>query len=88
MIMFFTPYFDKSHMCCAREFLAMEYLEQQRLSKLGNTEVKTHGLIIPVVCRGESYLPSMIRAGRQYYNFSHISSRQEGSKQTRDSYLG
>jgi hypothetical protein len=69
MIVVFTPtYFSKNHTYCAREYKAMEELENERLDLLsGNV---SRGLIIPIVFRGEDYLPPEIRDQRQYYDFS------------------
>jgi hypothetical protein len=69
MIIVFTPtYFSKKHPYCAREFKAMELLEQQRLAKLAEPERK-QGLIIPIVFRGAEDLPQEIKGKRQIYNF-------------------
>jgi len=70
MIMIFTPtYFSKKHPYCAREYKAMEKLEQKRLELLGSPVDKQHGLIIPVVLRREDSLPPEIKRQRQYYLF-------------------
>jgi hypothetical protein len=66
MVMIYTPtYFNKNNRFCAREYRAMELLEQQRLIVTGN-----QGLIIPVVLRGAKYFPNEIK--RQYYDFSEF----------------
>jgi hypothetical protein len=77
MIMIFTPtYFDKLFPYCAREYKAMEKLEEQRLKLMeerfklvGKSIGKNYGLIIPIVFRGEEYLPPVIKRRRQYYSF-------------------
>lgn len=70
MIVVFTPtYFSKNHSYCAREYKAMEDLEIQRLSSLGYPVNRQHGLIIPIVYRGEKNLPSAISSNRQFYDF-------------------
>jgi hypothetical protein len=70
MIVVFTPtYFDKEHTFCAREYKAMEKLEETRLKLLGGSANKMPGLIIPIIFRGEDCLPKEIKERRQYYNF-------------------
>jgi hypothetical protein len=70
MIMIFTPtYFDKNNIFCAREYKAMERLEERRLQAVGRAADKKRGLIIPIVFRGEDYLPKEIKERRQYYKF-------------------
>jgi len=70
MIVVFTPrYFDKKSTFCAREYRAMESLEEQRLKLLPHAEDRRRGLIIPIVFRGSEYLPDEIRNRRQYYDF-------------------
>jgi hypothetical protein len=67
MITIFTPiYFDTNHRYCAREYKAMEFLEQKRISSNGSG----FGLIIPVVLRGVECLPHKIKNNRMYYDFS------------------
>jgi len=70
MIVVFTGvYFDRKHTYCTREFKAMEYLESKRLSLLGRSPDKQHGLIVPIVFRGKRKLPPDISDRRQYYDF-------------------
>jgi hypothetical protein len=70
MIVVFTPtYFDKEHTFCAREYKAMEKLEEVRFKTLGVRTNRTPGLIIPIIFRGEDCLPREIKESRQYYNF-------------------
>lgn len=73
MIVIYTPhYFDAEHSYCAREYRAMEKLEEVRLARL--PEQQRHGgLIIPIVLRGGQYLPSTIRDQRHYYSFERFS---------------
>lgn len=71
MIVVFLPiYFDDEHTFCAREYKAMEYLENHRLNLL-NPDEKQHGLIIPIVFRGLDDLPTDIKAKRHYHNFTN-----------------
>src|SRR5262249_35583701 len=70
MIVLYTPvYFDRHHLYCAREYKAMENLERDRLHSLGTQSLSTHGLIIPIICRGKEYLPHEIASTRHYYDF-------------------
>jgi len=70
MIMVYTPtYFHWQETYCAREYAAMEELEQHRLGLLGPAANGEHGLIVPVVLRGTSHLPDSIRRVRQCYDF-------------------
>lgn len=70
MIMVFTPtYFDNQSPFCAREYKAMERLEEERLKVLKRFTDKKCGFIIPIVFRGERSLPESIRGNRHYYNF-------------------
>jgi hypothetical protein len=70
MIMIFTPtYFSADHTFCAREYKAMEKLEERRFQALGERVDKRRGLIIPIVFRGADYLPKEIKDRRLYYNF-------------------
>jgi hypothetical protein len=73
MIVVYTPhYFSTENPFCAREYRAMEQLEQVRLARL--PEAQRHGgLIIPIILRGEEYLPPLIRSERHYYSFERFS---------------
>lgn len=71
MVVVYHPnYFDALHPYCAREFRGMRNLETERLAGLPNAEDKNHGLIIPVVLRGEKSIPSELVSHRQYEDFS------------------
>lgn len=73
MVMVYTPtYFNYEHTYCTREYKAMQMLEGGRLSKLGVSADKSHGLIIPVVLRGAKHLPDEIKRFRQYYDFERF----------------
>lgn len=73
MIVIFTPtYFHQSHLFCLREYKAMEKLEEARLKLLGLPADQQHGLIIPIIFRGEDFLPAEIKAKRHYYNFEEF----------------
>jgi len=74
MLVVYTPtYFSKVHLYCAREYRAMEDLEQRRLAKLKKSLSSECGLIIPIVLRGETSLPMKIKAARHYYSFERFS---------------
>ncbi|UFZ06511.1 toll/interleukin-1 receptor domain-containing protein [Bradyrhizobium ontarionense] len=74
MIVVYTPtYFSKRHTYCAREYRAMEALEQLRLGRLQRRLDREHGLIIPIVLRGEDLMPGAIKNNRHYYTFERFS---------------
>jgi len=69
MIAVYTPvYFHEQHTYCAREYYAMQQLEKTRLQGLPKSE-QEKGLIIPIVLKGEEFLPLEVKSCRQYYNF-------------------
>jgi hypothetical protein len=71
LLIVYTPsYFDLKYSYCAREYKAMVELERQRLGMLGQGIDQTHGLIIPVVFRGENTMPPEIRKNRLCYDFA------------------
>ncbi len=73
MIVVYTPvYFSHSHTYCAREYRAMQDLEQRRLALLPNVQERQHGLIIPIILRGPDRLPAELRHQRHFYDFSNI----------------
>jgi hypothetical protein len=73
MVIVFTPiYFSTTHTYCAREYKAMESLENERLKLLGNALDKQNGLIIPVVFRGPETLPPDLKNRRQFYRFDQF----------------
>jgi hypothetical protein len=69
MILVFSPrYFDRTHPYCAREYRAMEKLEEERLARISNRPAS--GLIIPVIFRGDpAELPQLLKR-RLYWDFS------------------
>jgi hypothetical protein len=70
MIVLYTPvYFSLKHTYCAREYRAMEVLEEVRLARLPDQK-KDEGLIIPVILRGKEHFPLVIRDRRLAYAFS------------------
>jgi len=73
MVVVYTPtYFSWSHMYCAREYRAMERLEEARLSRLRNQQGREAGLIIPIILRGLDSLPDSIRDNRHFYTFERF----------------
>lgn len=73
LIVVYTPtYFSKKNTYCAREYKAMELLEEQRLHMLGFPKNKKHGFIIPIVYRGDRKLPESLKNERQYYPFENF----------------
>lgn len=66
----FTPiYFSQQNTYGAREYLAMESLEAQRLEAL-SLKQKEVGLILPVVLRGAGRIPTEIKSRRSYLDLS------------------
>jgi hypothetical protein len=74
MVVVYTPtYFSLAHSYCAREYRAMEKLEELRLSRLSDQQGRECGLIIPIILRGLESLPAAIRAHRHWYTFERFS---------------
>jgi hypothetical protein len=71
MVMIYIPkYFDEESTYCAREFKAMELLEEDRLTKLkAHGIVGDSGLIIPIIYRGRDFMPVYVSGNRNYYDF-------------------
>lgn len=68
MIVVYTPKYER-HLYCRREYAAMERLEEQRLALI-RSAVAPHGLIIPVIFKGNMKdLPDKI-SGRQGLDFT------------------
>jgi hypothetical protein len=73
MIVVYTPtYFSWAHTYCAREYRAMEKLEEVRLSRLKDQRGREAGLIIPIILRGQESLPAIIRSKRHWYTFERF----------------
>src|ERR1700685_127336 len=73
LIAIYQPnYFGTEHIYCAREYFAMQKLEDQRLALLPNAADRVHGLIIPVILRGEGAIPPEITNKREYEDFSRF----------------
>lgn len=84
MIMIYIPaYFDERETYCAQEFRAMLALEGKRLQRL-NGASGSHGLIIPIVCRGWRYFPKSIKAERVIYNFEPYLMQKDKVSQHKD----
>jgi len=72
LVVIYTPrYFDTQALYCAREYRAMELLEEARFAELGIPK-STNGLIIPVVLRGREDLPVAISSKRQFCDFENF----------------
>jgi hypothetical protein len=73
MIVVYTPtYFSHQNPYCAREYRAMELLEQRRLALLQGASRREMGLIIPIILRGAASLPHEIGAERHYFTFEQF----------------
>jgi len=74
MVVIYTPtYFSRLKPYCAREYRAMEMLEEKRLSRVQKALARECGLIIPIVLRGVKSLPIRISGLRQFYDFEKFS---------------
>ena len=73
LIVVYQPnYFDAQHAYCAREYRGMCSLERQRLALSRHAEDRDHGLIIPLILRGERDIPNDLAARRHYADFSRF----------------
>ncbi len=62
LIAVYTPsYLHPEHPYCAREFRAMEQLEQRRFEAVSTKSDKSGSLIIPIVYRGWNSVPEELR---------------------------
>lgn len=69
MVLIFAPiFFSEKNLQGARELLAMEQLEKQRLEYLPD---RHRGLIMPVVLRGRASLPALFK-DRQFVDLSEF----------------
>ncbi|HXO41652.1 MAG TPA: hypothetical protein VN999_09400 [Thermoanaerobaculia bacterium] len=68
VVLYWPTYFDGEHLFCAREFKAMEELEEKRLGLLPPGE-RANSLIIIVALRGFDQIPAEIRAKRLCKDF-------------------
>jgi hypothetical protein len=85
MIVVYQPnYFDTSNPYCTREYRGMCELEGQRLTSLANAQERNHGLIVPVIYRGERELPADMRDQRQYHDFSAFTLVGRGLSRNRE----
>lgn len=75
MVMIYTPtYFDSDHNYCAREFIAMERVEEQRFSALSRYGLPTPGMIIPIILKGRP--PQRVQGKRDCrYDFGQFTLR-------------
>lgn len=86
MIMIYTQrYFGKADEHCAREYRAMEILEEARLRAIETELCQEHSLIVPVVLRGASSFPPGIKAHRRIFNFeSYYLMESRARRKSRD----
>jgi hypothetical protein len=59
MIVVYTPRYDQSDYCI-REFCAMENIERERITRLGEMYNNEYRMIIPIILRGLKSLPDKI----------------------------
>jgi hypothetical protein len=71
VVLYWPTYFDHEHLFCAREFKAMEELEEKRLGLLPPEE-RANSLIIIVALRGFDQIPAEIRAKRLCKDFERF----------------
>lgn len=75
VVLYWPTYFSEDHLFCAREFKAMEALEQQRQQILTDPEERTKGLIIILALRDFHQIPTSIRATRLCKDFEGYTMR-------------
>ncbi|MDF0664695.1 MAG: toll/interleukin-1 receptor domain-containing protein [Nitrospira sp.] len=72
MIVVYSPRYER-HSYCVREFEGMRLVEQERRAKLGSAWSPAHGMIIPIIFRGDpAKLPDEIKAHRHYCDFTRF----------------
>lgn len=82
MICLWTPiYFSRTHNYCAREYRAMEILEEHRKRLLRTSSNSTQGLIIPLALRECNRFPCQLN--RLYVNFEDFLQPTERGKLTK-----
>ena len=69
MIVVYTPKYDERDYCI-REFCAMEKIERERITRLGNMYDIQYRMIIPIILRGLDYLPENIKKIQYQNDFS------------------
>jgi hypothetical protein len=87
MVMVYTfRYFDKNDPLCAREYRAMEILEEARLAELKLSQSKECSLIIPIVLRGKDKFPDQINIKRPVYDFTKYFILSKSERRKRHAY--
>ena len=71
VVLYWPTYFDQQHLFCAREFRAMEELEQKRLQLLPPEE-QNNSLIIILALRGFEQIPVEITRQRMCKDFERF----------------
>lgn len=69
VVLFWPTYFSEQHTFCAREFKAMEQLEQERLRALEDQAERQNGLIVVIALRDFRLIPAEIRQNRLCKDF-------------------
>jgi hypothetical protein len=88
MVMIYTQrYFGKADEHCAREYRAMEILEEARLKAIETEPCQEHSLIVPVVLRGANSFPRGIMAHRRIYNFERYYLMESRARRKSRDYL-
>lgn len=52
IVLYYPKYKEKRHIYCQREYMAMETIEEKRISILGE-KINNNGMIIPIILRGD-----------------------------------
>ena len=69
MIVVYTPKYDESDYCIT-EFCAMEKIERERITKLGESYDNKYRMIIPIILRRPKILPEKIKKIQHINDFS------------------
>jgi hypothetical protein len=78
MIVVYSPtYEDRPY--CLREYAAMEELQERRFRMMGRT-IGERGMIIPIVFRGEEFIPPKLKGHIHYADFSRFTLAETGIK--------
>ena len=77
VVLFWPTYFSVDYPFCAREFKAMEELEQKRLKLLDNLEERQKGLIVILAIRDYKLIPEKLRNKRLCKDFEAYTLKPE-----------
>lgn len=79
MIVVYSPtYEDRPY--CLREYAAMEELQAKRSKMMGRMTGRERGMIIPIVFRGEEFIPAKLKSLIHYADFSKFTLAETGIK--------